>query len=77
MGKHHPFPDSQSDAESFAISFADCVRNTVSVALADVRIFGFQPRGNGIGWFDARASAFTRGIPKSSQQTKAVKKDCN
>jgi predicted O-methyltransferase YrrM len=68
LGKHYPFPHS----ESFAVSFVNCVRNTVSVTGADVRISRFQPRSNGVGCFDARAGAFTRGIPKSSQQTEAV-----
>jgi len=70
LGKHHPFPHSQSDSEAFAVSFVNCLRNTVSVT--DVRISRFQPRSNGVGWFDAHADAFTRGIPKSSQQTEAV-----
>ena len=63
LGKHYPFPHS----ESFAVSFVNCVRNTVSVTGADVRISRFQPRSNGVRCFDARAGAFTRGIPKSSQ----------
>jgi hypothetical protein len=72
LGKHYPFPHSQPDPESFAVSFVNCVGNTVSVADADVRISRFQSGSNGVGWFDARASAFTRDIPKSSQQTEAV-----
>src|SRR6266581_7291241 len=68
LGKHYPFPHSQP----FAVCFVNCVRNTLSVTVADVRISRFQPRSNGVGWFDARAGAFTRGIPKSSQQTEAV-----
>ena len=72
LGKHYPFPHSQPDSESFAVSFVNCVRNTVSVTVADVRISCFQPRGNGVGWFDARAGAFTNVIPKSSQQTEAM-----
>ena len=68
MGKHYPFPHSQP----FAVCFVNCVRNTLSVTVADVRISRFQPRSNAIGWFDARAGAFTSGIPKSSQQTEAV-----
>ena len=61
MGKHYPFPHSQPDSESFAVSFVNCVRNTVSFTGADVRISRFQPRSNGVGWFDARAGEFTRG----------------
>src|SRR6266446_8809582 len=68
LGKHYPFPYS----EPFAVCFVNCARNTLSVTVADVRISRFQPRSNGVGWFDARAGAFTRGIPKSSQQTEAV-----
>src|SRR6266576_1809089 len=56
LGKHYRFPHSQSDSECFAVPFVNCVRNTVSVTGADVRISRFQPRG----------------IPKSSQQTEAV-----
>jgi hypothetical protein len=72
LGKHYPFPDSQPDPESFSVSFVNCAGNTFSVAVVDVRISRFQPRTNGVGWFDARANAFTRGTPKSSQQTEAV-----
>jgi hypothetical protein len=63
VGKHYPFPHSQPDSESFAVPFVNCVRNTFSVVVAnaDVRISRFQPRSNGVGWFDARAGAFTRG----------------
>jgi hypothetical protein len=73
LGKHHPFPHSQPDSESFGVTFVNCVRNTVCVTNADVRISRFQPRSNGVVWFDACAGEFTRGIPKSSQQTEAVK----
>ena len=72
LGKHYPFPHSQPDAESFAVSFVNCVGNTVSVSVGDVRISRFQPRTNGVGWFDAHANAFTRDITKSSQQAEAV-----
>ncbi len=61
MGKHYPFPHSQPDSESFIVPFVNCVRNTVSFAVADVRISRFQPRSNGVGWFDAHANPFTRG----------------
>ena len=70
LGKPYRFPDSKPDPESFAVSFVNCVGDTFSVA--NLRISRFQPRSNGVGWFDARANAFTRGIPKSSQQTEAV-----
>jgi hypothetical protein len=43
LGKHYPFPYSQLDSESFAVSFVNCVGNTVSVTGADVRISGFNP----------------------------------
>ncbi|PYI70707.1 MAG: hypothetical protein DMF08_10700 [Verrucomicrobia bacterium] len=56
LGKRYPFPHSQP----FAVCFVNCVRNTLSVTVADVRISCFQPRSNGVGWFDARAGAFTR-----------------
>jgi predicted O-methyltransferase YrrM len=72
LGKYYPFAHSQPDPESFAVSFGNCVRNTVSFTVADVRISHFQPRTNGAGWFETRAGEFTRGIPKSSQQTEAV-----
>jgi predicted O-methyltransferase YrrM len=72
LGKHYPFPHSKPDPESFAVAFVNCVRNTFSFTGADVRISRFQPRSNGVGWFEARAGEFTRGIPKSPQQTKAV-----
>jgi hypothetical protein len=72
MGKYYPFPHSQPDSESFPVSFVDCVRNTVSVTVANVRISSFQSRSNGVGWFDARAGAFPRGISESSQQTEAM-----
>jgi predicted O-methyltransferase YrrM len=74
LGKYYPF----AHAESFAVSkrdaasFVNCVGNTVSFTLADVRISRFQPRTNGIGWFDARGGEYTRGIPKSTQKTEAV-----
>ena len=61
MGKHYPFAHSQPDSESFTVPFVNCVGNTFAVAVADVRISRFQPRGNGVGWFDAHANAFTRG----------------
>ena len=70
MGKYYPFPHSQPDPESVAVSFVNCVGNTVAVAA--LRISRFQPCGNGLGWFDACAGDFTRGIPKSSPQTEAV-----
>ena len=78
VGKHYPFANSQRHAESFAIferdavSFINCVGKTVSFARADVRISRFQPRANGVGWFDALASAFTCRGSKRSQQTQAV-----
>src|SRR5262245_45003480 len=72
MGKYNPFPHSQSDPESFAVSFVNCVGNAVSVTGGDVRISRFQSRSNGVGWFEARACEFTPGIPKSSQQAEAV-----
>jgi hypothetical protein len=72
LGKHYSFPHSQPDSESSAVSFVNCVRNTVSFTGADVRISRFQPRSNGIGSFEAHAGEFTRGIAKSSQQTEAV-----
>jgi hypothetical protein len=72
LGKHYPFPHSQPDSESFAVSFADCVGNAVAFTGADVRISCFQPSSNGVGSFDACAGEFTRGIPKSSQQTETV-----
>jgi predicted O-methyltransferase YrrM len=68
VGKHYPFANSQRHAESFAIS----ERDAVSFARADVRISRFQPRANGVGWFDALASAFTCRGSKRSQQTQAV-----
>ena len=72
VGKHYPFPHSQPDPESFAVSFFNCVGNTSSFTDADLRISGFQPRRNGISWFHACTGDFTRGIPKSSPQTEAV-----
>jgi predicted O-methyltransferase YrrM len=72
LGKHYSFPHAQPHAESFAVSFVNCIRNAVSVTGADVRISCFQPRSNGVGWFEARAGEFTPGIPKSSQQTETV-----
>jgi predicted O-methyltransferase YrrM len=72
LGEHHPFPRSERDSEPFAVCFVNCVRNTVSFTITDVRISRFQPRSNGVGWFDARAGEFTRRIPKSSQQMEAL-----
>ena len=43
LAKHYPFPDSQPDPESFAVSFVNCIGNTFSVAVADVRISRFNP----------------------------------
>src|SRR6266480_1808475 len=68
LGEHY----SQPDSEPFAVSFVNCVRNTVPAAVADLRVSRFQPRSDGVGWFDADAGEFTHGIPKSSQQTEAV-----
>jgi len=72
LGKYNPFPHSQSDAESFAVSFFNCIGNTFSFTDADLRISGFQPRCNGVNWFHACSGDFTGGIPKSSPQTEAV-----
>ena len=72
LGKHYLFPHSQPDSESFSVSFVNCVRNTVSVTVADVRISRFQPRSNGVASFDACANEFTHDGSKPSQQTKAV-----
>jgi hypothetical protein len=72
LGKCYPFAQSEPDPESFAVSFVNRVGNTFSFTGADVRISRFQPRSNGVGSFDACANEFTCGIPKSSQQTKAV-----
>jgi len=72
LGKYNPVPHSQSDAESFTVSFFNCVGNTFSFTDVDVRISRFQPRCNGAIWFHAFAGDFTRGIPKSSPQTEAV-----
>jgi len=72
LGKHYPFPHSKPDTESFAICFGNGVGNAIPVTIADIRISRFQPGSNGVGWFDARAGKFTRGIPNSSQQTEAV-----
>ena len=72
LGEHCPFPYSEPDSEPFAVSFVYCVRNTIPVALADLRISRFQPPSDGVGWFDAHAGEFTHGISKSSQQTEAV-----
>ena len=66
MGKHYPFPHSQPDAESLSVSFFNCIGNALSVTGADIRISRFQPRSNGVGWFNARTEEFTCGIPKSS-----------
>jgi hypothetical protein len=66
LGKYYPFPYSQSDPESVTVFFANCVGNTVSFTVADVRISRFQPRRNGTDWFGARAGEFTRGVAKSS-----------
>ena len=71
MGKYYPCAHSQSDRESFAISFLNCIRNTVSFTGVHVRFSRFQPRSNDVGWFNAQAGEFTRGIPNSSQ-TEAV-----
>jgi len=38
-----PSPHSQPDAESFAVSFVNCVGNTFSVAVANLRISRFNP----------------------------------
>ena len=49
LGKHYPFPHSQSDSESFAvferaaISFVDSLGNTFSGAVANLRISRFNP----------------------------------
>ena len=43
LGKHYSFPHSQPDPESFAVSFVNCVRNTFSVAVANLRISRFNP----------------------------------
>src|SRR5436190_15738170 len=72
LGEHYPVPYSQPDSEPFAVSFVNCVRNTVPAAVADLRVSRFQPRSDGVGWFDADAGEFTHGIPESSQQTEAV-----
>jgi len=58
--------------ESVAVSFVNCVGNTLAGTVSDLRISRFQPCSNRIGWFVARAGGFTQGIPKSSQQTEAV-----
>src|SRR5437868_4910178 len=73
LGEHCPFPYSEPDSEPFAVSFVYCVRNTVPVA--DLRISRFQPRSDGVGWFDAHAGEFTHGISKSSQQTEVVNRE--
>jgi predicted O-methyltransferase YrrM len=72
LGKYYLFPNSKSDAESFAVSFVNCVGNSVSFTGADIRISRFQPCSNGVGWFDVHTREFTQGIAKSSQQTEAV-----
>jgi predicted O-methyltransferase YrrM len=72
VGEYYSFAHSEPDPESFAVSFVNCVRNTVSVTGGDVRISRFQPRRNAVDWFAARVGGFTNGIPKSSQQTETV-----
>ncbi len=78
MGKHYPFPHSHPDSESFAVSerdgvsFVNSFRNSFSFTVGDVRISACQPRSNGIASCNAHAGEFTRGNPKSSQQTEAV-----
>ena len=72
MGKHRPFSHSQPVPESVAVSFVNCVGNTLAGTVSDLRISRFQPCSNRIGWFVDRAGGFTQGIPKSSQQTEAV-----
>jgi predicted O-methyltransferase YrrM len=74
LGNYYPFAHAESFAVSKrdAVSFVNCVGNTVSFTLANVRISRFQSRSNGIGWFDARGGEYTRGIPKSTQKTEAV-----
>jgi hypothetical protein len=72
LGKYYSFPHSEPDPESFAVSFVNCVRNTVSVTGGDVRISRFQPCRNAVDWFAARVAGFTDDIPKSSQQTETV-----
>jgi len=42
LGKHYPFPHSQSDPEPFSVSFANCVGNAASVTGSNVRISGFN-----------------------------------
>jgi len=43
LGKYYPFPHSQHDSEYFAVSFVNCVGNTVSVTVANLRISRFNP----------------------------------
>jgi predicted O-methyltransferase YrrM len=71
LGKHYPFPHSQSDCESFA----NCVRNTISLGRADVRISRFNPGRDRFARHYSRGYAYTLGIPKSSHQTKTVNPD--
>ena len=75
LGKHYPFPYSESFAvtERNAASFVSSPGNTVSVTVADVRISRFQPHSNGVASFDACANEFTHDGSKPSQQTKAVR----
>ena len=68
MEKDYPYPHSKPDSDSFI----NCIGNTFCFPGADIRISRFQPRSNGIPWFDACADEFTRGIPKSPQQTEAM-----
>jgi len=72
LGKYYPFPHSQPDSESFAVSFINCFRHTLSVAGTDVRISRLNPGRDSLAAHDSRTNAFTVANPKSSQQTETV-----
>jgi len=72
LGKHYSVPHSQSDPESFAVSFVNCVGNTVSFTFADIRISPWESHSNAVASFHFDTGSFARGGSKSSQQTQAV-----
>jgi hypothetical protein len=72
LGKYYSYTHSKPESDPFAVSFINGVGNTFWFTGADIRISRFQPRVNGIDWFDACAYEFTSGISKASAQTETV-----
>ena len=72
MGECYSFANSQPDAESFAVSCVNSIRNTFSIPIGDICVSCFQPCSEYAGKLDVCTEELTGRDAKSHPETKAV-----